>query len=128
MVVPQVALKLALDATAQLSAVSDVPPVSATPLPPELRARMQAGELFETSATALASTVRVLPLRSTRERTSGTVVVMPTCTAWLPSPVGELIRAYVTSALEIPLSAAMLVAAAWADLVKLVLPYTSAAP
>jgi hypothetical protein len=107
-VVPQGTDTVLLEATAQDGADSAVPPDRVTPVPPDASAMMQAWAFALSSAYDEALIERLLALLSTRDRSSGAVVVTATRTAVLPSPDGEVVIDGAAAELASPLSATSL--------------------
>ena len=99
---------VALESTAQASAVTDAALLRVMPEPAVLRAMMQPGALAFSSAKAVPLTGKVADEPITWERIRLSLVATTTLTAWLPSPDGDVTRLPVTSAEGMPLSDATL--------------------
>src|SRR5215469_14305870 len=108
------------EATAQLSAVMLPVPLSEIPLPVPLSAMTQPGALALISAWELALTGNVALVVSTCARSRGTLLDAVTCTALLPSPVGEFTIGAFAAVMLNPFSDAILTAAELAEVLELV--------
>src|SRR3546814_12117062 len=90
-------------------AVTLVPPLAEMPFDALLdSARIQAGPPPESEAIERAEMFMDAVLVKTRASRSASGVVTVTCTAWLPSPVGEAISAAATCEARMPCAAATL--------------------
>jgi hypothetical protein len=112
---PLLAHIVVFDSTWQLLAVMLPVPLNEMPVPLPLSAMTQPGAFALISAEAAAVTGMVVLVVSTRARSSGAFVVTVTCTAWLPSPDGELPTEEVAAELESPLRDAILPTALLAE-------------
>src|SRR3546814_7522645 len=89
-------------------AVTLVPPLAEMPFDALLdSARIQAGPPPESEAIERAEMFMDAVLVKTRASRSASGVVTVTCTAWLPSPVGEAISAAATCEARMPCAAAI---------------------
>ena len=87
--VPHGTVTVSSEATAQLAAVTAVPPLSVTPVPPAFSAMMQADALGLTSAYAVALTDKVEAALNDLRQRQRCRRGHPTFTALFPSPQGD---------------------------------------